>query len=63
MNEERVVVKDWLLNKNWTKYLIEDKIICTLENDEYIIGVTVGLGNIDENSTFVESFKFIIGKF
>ena len=48
---------------NWKKEVLLDKIICTLDNDEHIVGVKVGISNIDDTKNFVESFKFIIAKF
>lgn len=59
---ERVVERKWKGVMKWNEEVLEDKIISTLENDEKIVGICLGIGKIDENKDFVESFKFVIAK-
>jgi len=63
VDTERVVERNWKTIMNWKSEVLLDKIICTLENDEHIVGVKLGISDIDENKNFVESFSFIIAKF
>ena len=63
VDEQRVVERNWKKMMNWKKTILEDRIICTLDKDEHIVGIRLGISNIDETKNFVESFKFIIAKF
>jgi len=63
VDTEKVVERNWKTIMNWKSEVLLDKIICTLENDEHIVGVKLGISDIDENKNFVESFSFIIAKF
>ena len=63
VDTQRVVERNWKTIMNWKSEVLLDKIICTLDNDEHIVGVKLGISDIDENKNFVESFSFIIAKF
>lgn len=63
VDSQRVVEKNWVQLLGWEKRVLEEKTVCTLKADEQIIGIEVGTSDLDEDKSFVESFKFIIAKF
>ena len=48
VDEQRVVERNWKKMMNWKKTILEDRTICTLDKDEHIVGISLGISNIDE---------------
>lgn len=63
VDEQSIVEAQWKEHLGWQGELLTKRDIAILADNEKIVGVKLGLHQLDPTKDYVESFKFMIAKF